>query len=113
MRELENIKQLKETVDQNLQKLNKDLEVCRTENVLLKDKEAVSSVAIESSKITIDSLNEEIKKYKLNEEKLSKDNEASQLIGDKMMQLQADIIVLQEQKDQEIRANAKLKADIM
>ena len=113
MRELENIKQLKETVDQNLQKLNKDLEVCRTENVLLKDKEAVSSVAIESSKITIDSLNEEIKKYKLNEEKLSKDDEASQLIGDKMMQLQADIIVLQEQKNQEIRANAKLKADIM
>merc|ERR1712167_434198 len=30
-----------------------------------------------------------------------------------MMQLQADIIVLQEQKNQEIRANAKLKADIM
>jgi chromosome segregation ATPase len=108
MRELENNKEVNRTLEIKNKELNDKLIKIQEKYTLLKEKEAISNGTFESSKITINALNEELKTYKLTADKLSKDNEASKLIGDKMMQLQADIIVLQEQKAQEVDANKKL-----
>ena len=112
MRELENNKEINQTLEIKNKELNDKLDRIQEKYTLLKEKEAVLNGTIESSKISINALNEELKTYKLTADKLSKDNEASKLIGDKMMQLQADIIVLQEQKTQEVDANKKLSIKV-
>ena len=101
--ELKNSQNEKLLLEETNAMVKKDLQAKEHENSILREAKIETSATIESLEKSVIELNEKLKIRTLSIDTLEKQNEASQLIGDKMMQLQADIIVLQEQKDQEIR----------